>query len=208
MRILNLSIISILFFIFFGSASIQAQELNKDKFYKGNINDLYSMINLPLPEGNWFVRDMALNAPEEKGFYLYAELASDDKFYQDVMLVVLSDNDSVETEYRKEYKVCTHPTNANEFQKVLSVTDRSPGSFQEYCSGKGNDVDPAQSYSFYIADCSEVCVEVSWFNFTKSLQSPNDDDFVSLSEMVFSAFKDGFDKRETSLAFTAEYIKD
>ena len=193
-------------FIFINLIPAQAQELNKDKFYKNSIDDLYGMINLPLPPGNWFVQDMALGAPEEKGFYLFAQLRSDDKFYNDELLVVISDKDSVETEYRKEYKVCTHPTNATEFQLVQSVTDRAPGSFEEFCSAKGNDIDPAQNYSFYIADCNENCVEVSWFSFNKKLKSPSEDDFKKMSDQVIGAFRDGFYKKQSSLEFTAQYI--
>ena len=82
-------------FIFINLIPAQAQELNKDKFYKNSIDDLYGMINLPLPPGNWFVQDMALGAPEEKGFYLFALLRSDDKFYNHEVLVVISDKDSI-----------------------------------------------------------------------------------------------------------------
>ena len=142
----------------------------------------------------------------EKGFYLFAQLRSDDKFYNDEILVVISDKDSIETEYRKEYKVCTHPTNATEFQLVQSVTDRAPGSFEEFCSAKGNDIDPAQNYSFYIADCNENCVEVSWFSFNKKLKSPSEDDFKKMSDQVIGAFRDGFYKKQSSLEFTAQYI--
>ena len=89
---------------------------------------------------------------------------------------------------------------------MQSVTDRAPGSFEEFCSAKGNDIDPAQNYSFYIADCNENCVEVSWFSFNKKLKSPSEDDFKKMSDQVIGAFRDGFYKKQSSLEFTAQYI--
>ncbi len=206
MRKLNSSIIFLIFFMLMNWIPVQAQELNKDKIYKDSIDDVYGMINLPLPPGNWFVQDMALGAPEEKGFYLFTQLRSDDKFYADTILLVISDKDSIETEYRKEYKVCTHPTNATEFQIVQNVTDIAPGIFEEFCAAKGNDIDPALGYTFYIADCNENCVEVSWFSFNKKLKSSSDQDFKSMSDQVIGAFRDGFNKKQSSLAFSQQYI--
>ena len=206
-----ITLISIAFFALVSFAA--ATEFNTNSIYSGKVERAYNQADIPLLPGDWKVFDLEKSGSVPSGnFYVYATLVPSDlgpnenaAFADGINYAVLGAN-SEETDYRKTFYGCDAGFYTSSATSTNNINYRGLGNFEETCSalaatGTAFNV----SHQFYYADCSEICVEVSFGLYTENYTNLTETNFADLSESMFNAIRSTVTGNDASFDFLADY---
>ena len=193
-----------------------SEEFNENLLYSGTVTSAYNQVDLPMLPGDWKIYDLEKSGSVPSGnFYVFATLVpnttsqNDNAVYVDNINYGILGSKSEETDYRRTFFGCDSGFYSASKNKTKNIDSRGSGNFEESCSvmvepepdqGGGN-----LSHQFYLTDCSEICVEVS-FSLFKDNYNINENNFQEFSKRLFSAIRNTISGQgDRSLDFLDSY---